>query len=184
MAITMARAMGAIIVLCCVGSGSATVYTVGEANGWSTNVDYSTWTSGKTFSVGDSLDFNYGAGAHSVDEVSASDYKSCATGNSITSDSSGTTSITLKTAGTHYFICGVIGHCSLGMKMAVPVGAATTTSPSTPTTTTPPSSTTTSPPTPTTTTTTTTSSHSASNAISPSMGILLFGVALLKLGLF
>lgn len=51
----MVRAMGAILVLCCVGSGSATVYTVGDSSGWATGVDYTTWISGKTFRVGDSL---------------------------------------------------------------------------------------------------------------------------------
>lgn len=34
---------------------SATDYTVGDTSGWSLGVDYSTWTSGKTFVVGDSL---------------------------------------------------------------------------------------------------------------------------------
>ncbi|KAF8404657.1 hypothetical protein HHK36_009545 [Tetracentron sinense] len=46
----------AILVLCCVVPSLATVYTVGDTTGWMTNVDYSTWTSGKTFAVGDSLD--------------------------------------------------------------------------------------------------------------------------------
>ena len=67
--------------------------------------------------------FNYGAG-HTVDEVSESDYKSCTLGNSISSDSSGTTSIALKTAGSHYFICAIPGHCAGGMKLSVNVGAA------------------------------------------------------------
>lgn len=66
--------------------------------------------------------FNYGSG-HTVDEVSGSDYNSCTVGNAITSDSSGATTITLKTAGTHYFICGVPGHCGSGMKLAVTVGS-------------------------------------------------------------
>lgn len=67
--------------------------------------------------------FNYGAG-HTVDEVSESDYKSCTLGNAISSDSSGTTSIALKTAGSHYFICGIPGHCDGGMKLSIKVGAA------------------------------------------------------------
>ncbi|XP_077251497.1 blue copper protein-like [Tasmannia lanceolata] len=178
MAIAMARTMGAIIVLCCVASGSATVYTVGDTNGWATNVDYSTWTSGKSFAVGDSLVFNYGGGAHTVDEVSTSDYSSCTVGNSITTDSSGTTTITLKTSGTHYFICGVVGHCSQGMKLSVTVGGGTTTTPSTPTSTTPPSSTTTTSP------TTTTATPSDSSTLSPSIAIFIFGAALLKLGIY
>ncbi|XP_061371752.1 blue copper protein-like [Gastrolobium bilobum] len=107
----------------------ATVYTVGDTSGWAIGADYSTWTSAKTFAVGDSLVFNYGAG-HTVDEVKESDYKSCTTGNSINTDSSGATTIALKTAGTHYFICAVPGHCAGGMKLAVTVKAGKATAPS------------------------------------------------------
>ncbi|EPS60310.1 hypothetical protein M569_14493, partial [Genlisea aurea] len=101
-------------------------YSVGDSSGWSIGTDYSTWTKGKPFAVGDTLAFSYAGGGHTVDEVSARDYKSCTTGNSITSDSSGDTTIALNTAGTHYFICGVPGHCSAGMKLAVTVAAGTT----------------------------------------------------------
>lgn len=66
--------------------------------------------------------FKYGSG-HTVDEVTSSDYGSCTIGNSITTDNTGSTTIPLKTAGKHYFICGVIGHCSGGMKLAVTVAA-------------------------------------------------------------
>ncbi|KAL8096377.1 blue copper protein-like [Apium graveolens] len=97
-------------------------YTVGDSSGWALSVDYGTWASDKTFNVGDSLVFNYGTG-HTVDEVSSSDYGSCTIGNSITTDNTGSTTIPLKTAGKHYFICGVIGHCSGGMKLAVTVAA-------------------------------------------------------------
>ncbi|KAL9446869.1 hypothetical protein AB3S75_014524 [Citrus x aurantiifolia] len=112
----------AVLVFCVVVPSFATVYNVGESSGWAMGTDYSTWTSSKTFAVGDSLVFNYGSG-HTVDEVSGSDYNSCTVGNAITSDSSGATTITLKTAGTHYFICGVPGHCGSGMKLAVTVGS-------------------------------------------------------------
>ena len=66
--------------------------------------------------------FNYGTG-HTVDEVKESDYKSCTMGNSLSTDSSGATTITLKTAGTHYFMCAAPGHCDGGMKLAVKVKA-------------------------------------------------------------
>ncbi|XP_015932894.1 blue copper protein [Arachis duranensis] len=101
----------------------AKVYTVGESIGWAIGADYSTWASDKTFHVGDKLVFNYGAG-HTVDEVKENDYKSCTTGNSLTSDSSGATTIILKTAGTHYFICAAPAHCMGGMQLAVTVKAA------------------------------------------------------------
>ncbi|KAL5558917.1 hypothetical protein UlMin_035128 [Ulmus minor] len=110
---------------------SATVYTVGDTSGWALGGDYSTWASGKTFAVGDSIVFNYGGG-HTVDEVSASDYNACTVGNAINSDSSGATTVALKTAGTHYFICGVVGHCGNGMKLAVTVKAAGSSTDTTP----------------------------------------------------
>ncbi|KAH7846849.1 hypothetical protein Vadar_018838 [Vaccinium darrowii] len=102
----------------------ATVYTVGDSSGWTMGVDYTTWTSGKTFVVGDSLVFNYGSG-HTVDEVSASDYNSCTVGHPISTDNSGSTNISLNTGGTHYYICGVLGHCASGMKLAVTVTTGT-----------------------------------------------------------
>ncbi|KAK8643110.1 hypothetical protein V6N13_012424 [Hibiscus sabdariffa] len=117
-----------LVVLGMIVPSLATVYTVGDTSGWTTGVDYSTWTQGKTFRVGDSLVFNYPS-FHTVDEVSSSDYSTCTVGNAIRSDNSGATTVTLKTAGTVYFICGATGHCANGMKLAVKVesGSSTTT---------------------------------------------------------
>ncbi|KAG5612696.1 hypothetical protein H5410_023977 [Solanum commersonii] len=155
--------------MCCVVPSLAKVYTVGDSSGWGLGVDYTSWASGTTLNVGDSLAFNYPSG-HTVDEVSSSDYASCTTGNSITSDSSGATTIPLKTAGTHYFICSVMGHCGGGMKLAVTVAAAGgsgggSTTPS-PDTTTPTSG----------TTTPTTAHPSASVILSPFIPLLISGV--------
>uniref|UniRef100_A0A2P2QSK8 Phytocyanin domain-containing protein n=1 Tax=Rhizophora mucronata TaxID=61149 RepID=A0A2P2QSK8_RHIMU len=122
MAALGAGAICAVLVICMAVPSLATVYTVGETAGWALGSDYSTWTNGKTFAVGDSLVFNYGGG-HTVDEVSASDYKTCTVGNALNSAQSSPTTVTLKTAGTHYFICGAPGHCGNGMKLAVTVGA-------------------------------------------------------------
>lgn len=57
MAGTGAAIVGMFLVLSMVMMPSclATVYTVGDSSGWTSGVDYSTWTSGKTFAVGDSL---------------------------------------------------------------------------------------------------------------------------------
>ncbi|KAJ7958967.1 blue copper protein-like [Quillaja saponaria] len=120
--------LGLILVVNLVIPSLATVYTVGDSSGWATGVDYSTWTSGKTFVGGDSLVFNYGGTGHTVDEVTSNDYKTCTIGNSLSTDSSGTTTIALKTAGSHYYICGVIGHCGNGMKLTVNVKTAGTSS--------------------------------------------------------
>ncbi|XVE60539.1 hypothetical protein DITRI_Ditri05aG0136900 [Diplodiscus trichospermus] len=140
-----------LLTLCMVVPSLATVYTVGDTSGWTLGVDYSTWTKGKTFKVGDSLGellnpqsqkkpftiiksiFNYPT-SHTVDEVSSSDYSTCTVGNAITTDNSGSTTVALKTAGTHYFICGVVSHCGNGMKLAVKVESGSSTTPSTATT--------------------------------------------------
>ncbi|XP_058099956.1 blue copper protein-like [Magnolia sinica] len=161
------RAMGAVLALCFVVSSTATVYTVGDASGWGLTVDYNTWTSGKTFAVGDSLAFTYVGGDHTVTEVSASDYSSCSAANAINTDSSGTTTIALKTAGTHYFICAVPSHCSGGMKVAVKVGGTS----GTPTSTTTGTGIMTAMP-------TDTYMYSATSMVFPSTAMLLIGVAL------
>lgn len=44
-----------LLVLCMVVPSFAAVYTVGDTSGWTTGIDYSTWTQGKTFKVGDTL---------------------------------------------------------------------------------------------------------------------------------
>ncbi|XP_071711916.1 mavicyanin-like [Rutidosis leptorrhynchoides] len=120
-----------MIFLSCSVPCLAKVYTVGDSSGWSLGVDYSTWTSDKTFAVGDTLVFNYGS-SHSVDEVTSSDYGTCNVGNSIASYTSGPTTIALNTTGTHYFVCGVVGHCSGGMKLSVPVTGGGGATPATP----------------------------------------------------
>ncbi|KAH9601959.1 hypothetical protein KSS87_000332 [Heliosperma pusillum] len=120
-----------LVILFTMQPSLATVYTVGDASGWTLGVDYGTWSSSNSFLVGDSLVFDYGSG-HTVDEVKPSDYKTCTIGNPITTDNKGSSTILLQTPGTHFFICGVIGHCSTGMKLSVNVlASAGTDSPST-----------------------------------------------------
>ncbi|KAE8099953.1 hypothetical protein FH972_017896 [Carpinus fangiana] len=158
-----------VLLLCMIVPSLATVHTVGDSGGWTLSADYSTWTSGKTFVVGDSLVFKYSSG-HTVDEVSGSDYSSCTVGNSLTTDSSGSTTIPLKTAGPHYFICSVVGHCGSGMKLSVTVAKASTAAAPTASSGTPSSNGNTTITTPAGTTPTTTSIDSSSGAsLSPIM---------------
>ncbi|GJN00309.1 hypothetical protein PR202_ga17731 [Eleusine coracana subsp. coracana] len=117
-------ALAALVLVSCASAVVATQYTVGDTSGWTTGTDYTTWASDKKFKVGDKLVFKYAGAAHTVDEVSASDYAACSSSKVLSSDSTGTTTVTLKTAGKHYFICGVTGHCSGGMKLVVNVAAA------------------------------------------------------------
>ncbi|KAJ6673222.1 BLUE COPPER PROTEIN [Salix viminalis] len=61
-------------------SSKATDYEVGDSTGWKAPSDtsfYSTWASGKNFTVGDTLKFTFTTGVHDVATVSKSDYDSC-----------------------------------------------------------------------------------------------------------
>ena len=75
------------------------------------------------------LVFNYDS-SHTVDLVSSTDYATCAFGNSIASYNTGTTTIALNTTGSHYFICGIPGHCTGGMQLSVKVTSSDDISPS------------------------------------------------------
>ncbi|GLT51548.1 hypothetical protein SLA2020_249510 [Shorea laevis] len=147
----MAIAVAFLLLLLASPAAYAADYVVGDTSGWNQGVDYGTWVQGKTFNVGDNLVFTYGA-SHSVDEVSQSDYNSCATGNPLNTHTGGNNTIPLSKAGSMYFICPVSGHCASGMKLAVNVSASGTPSPSSPpppsSSTTPPGSTTPPPPPP------------------------------------
>jgi hypothetical protein len=48
-------ALVALLVASCAAMAAATSYTVGDGKGWVIGVDYSGWTSGKSFAVGDKL---------------------------------------------------------------------------------------------------------------------------------
>ncbi|GLJ09056.1 hypothetical protein SUGI_0100950 [Cryptomeria japonica] len=126
-------AMAALLVLCAsCHYAEATDYTVGDAQQWGFGANYTTWASSKTFLVGDTLVFIYANGAHDVLEVQKSAYDSCATSNPTKQYTDGNTRISLTSSGTRYFICGITGHCSGGMKVAVTVSAGTSTTPTTP----------------------------------------------------
>ncbi|CAI8606701.1 unnamed protein product [Vicia faba] len=166
----------------------ATDYTVGDANQWTQGVDYTTWTSGKTFKVGDNLVFKYG-GTHQVNEVDESDYKSCSSSNTIKNYNDGDSKVPLTKAGKIYFICPTTGHCTVGMKLEVDVVAASTTptpSGTPPTTKTPAPSTTpsTTPSTPSSETNSTSPSQPKdSGAVSVSNGVgILMGSLFVVLG--
>lgn len=65
--------------------------------------------------------FTYSTG-HNVYEVSSTDATACDSSNPLAIYASANPTVTLSTAGTHSFICEVLGHCVLGMKMSVDVG--------------------------------------------------------------
>ncbi|KAK1393236.1 Phytocyanin domain-containing protein [Heracleum sosnowskyi] len=98
---------------------ATTTFTVGgPTGGWDIGTNLQTWSSSQPFSVGDGLIFQYTPN-HNLLEVSKEDYDACQSSNPIQVYPSGATPITLTAPGSRYFICGVGGHCSLGMKVEI-----------------------------------------------------------------
>nr|XP_043626554.1 cucumber peeling cupredoxin-like [Erigeron canadensis] len=106
-------------------------HTVGGNIGWtvpSTGPSaYTNWASAQTFSVGDTLLFNFATGAHTVAEVAQAAYGPCTNTNPINLVSTGPARLTLNAPGTHYYICTVGTHCQIGQKLAINVSAASPT---------------------------------------------------------
>ncbi|OAY47156.1 blue copper protein [Manihot esculenta] len=124
-------------------SATGVNYTVGDSQGWNLLSNaaafYQNWASGKDFMAGDILVFNYNNGAHDVAEVTKENYESCNTANPISRSFTPPTTITL-TAGEHFYVCTIPGHCNAGQKLAVNVSSSGTGTPPSSTTPTNPSS--------------------------------------------
>ncbi|KAF3327576.1 Early nodulin-like protein 1 [Carex littledalei] len=63
--------------------------------------------------------FSYSSSQHDVLEVTQANFDSCTTSNPIATHTDGNTVVTLSAVGTRYFICGITGHCSGGMKVQI-----------------------------------------------------------------
>ncbi|XP_042516135.1 basic blue protein-like [Macadamia integrifolia] len=92
-------------------------YTVGDSSGWDFNVR--DWPTGKTFTAGDILVFNYNPSVHNVVKVDIHGYNDCEVspqGSKIFT--SGHDSIAV-IAGHNYFISSFPGQCNKGMKIDI-----------------------------------------------------------------
>ncbi|KAL1190649.1 Mavicyanin [Cardamine amara subsp. amara] len=100
---------------------ASSFYVVGDFNGWKPmGVDYyKTWSSSKTFYVGDSLIFQYNKDLHNVMEVNFQDFESCNPSSALATYQSEYEPVNLNRTGHYYFICGVPGHCESGQKLDV-----------------------------------------------------------------
>ncbi|KAJ6820587.1 putative mavicyanin isoform X1 [Iris pallida] len=106
------------------GSSSAAVYTVGDKQGWTTmgTPNYTAWAEEVLPCRRHSV-FLYNNTFHNVVEVKKSDYDACTVKSAIETHATGKDSITIKTAGTHYYLCGFPGHCAIGQKVAIAASA-------------------------------------------------------------
>jgi plastocyanin len=108
------------------GTALGASYTVGAPRGsWDTQTNYVQWTSSIKFLAGDQVLFRYSRAAHNVVEVSKADYDACSASSPIASFQTGNDIVPLTAAGSRYFICGVPGHCDVGMKVRIDVEEAT-----------------------------------------------------------
>ncbi|KAK7388668.1 hypothetical protein VNO78_23491 [Psophocarpus tetragonolobus] len=113
------------------GSAAQTRHVVGDALGWTIPsggaATYATWASSLTFSLGDSLVFNFSTGQHDVAKVTKSGFDACNGGSPIFSIRNGPATVTLNETGEQYYICTVGAHCSAGQKLAINVTRASAT---------------------------------------------------------
>uniref|UniRef100_A0ACD5VK09 Uncharacterized protein n=1 Tax=Avena sativa TaxID=4498 RepID=A0ACD5VK09_AVESA len=101
-------------------SAAAKTYIVGDAAGWSRNVE-AWWLGGKTFYAGDVLVFNYDKERHDVVMLGRRWYRRCQVPRHSTKSRvlrTGNDAVTLR-RGYNYFICGQPGHCNNNMKLAI-----------------------------------------------------------------
>ncbi|CAL0307116.1 unnamed protein product [Lupinus luteus] len=117
------------------GSAAQTSHVVGDSTGWTIPsggaATYTTWASNKTFTLGDTLVFNFANAQHDVAKVSKSDFDACNGGSAIFTITTSPAIVTLNETGEQYYICAFTGHCSAGQKLAIKVTQkASTNSPS------------------------------------------------------
>ncbi|KAI3984468.1 hypothetical protein MKX01_000131 [Papaver californicum] len=96
------------------------VYGVGGTKQWGFSGSYNKWCTRRSFFAGDTLVSKYPAGAHNTVRVSKFVYKTCKATERESAKAmwTGNDKSTLR-KGNNYFMCGMPGHCSAGMKINV-----------------------------------------------------------------
>ncbi|KAL0710578.1 hypothetical protein Bca4012_017556 [Brassica carinata] len=115
-----------------IGLAVATDHTIGGPSGWTVGANLKTWAAGQTFAVGDNLVFAYPSAFHDVVEVTKPEYDSCQAVKPLITFANGNSIVPLTTPGKRYFICGMPGHCTQGMKLEVNVIPAANAAPTAP----------------------------------------------------
>ncbi|KAL1202692.1 Mavicyanin [Cardamine amara subsp. amara] len=96
-------------------------HIVGDSSGWELLTNFTNWTQGREFHVGDVLVFNYNKDQHNVMQVNSTAYSDCGRDNYISIFTKGNDSVIISEAGEHWFICGVNNHCENGQKLSIDV---------------------------------------------------------------
>ncbi|KAF5472711.1 hypothetical protein F2P56_009405 [Juglans regia] len=102
--------------------GAQVHHVVGDDRGWDPASDLSSWSSGKTFRVGDKIWFTYSSAKESIAEVkSKEEYEACDVSNPIKMYTDGLESISLDGEGVRYFASSKAESCRNGLKLHVEV---------------------------------------------------------------
>ncbi|CAE5967635.1 unnamed protein product [Arabidopsis arenosa] len=98
-----------------------TEHIVGDSSGWELFTNYTNWTQGREFHVGDVLVFNYKSDQHNVMQVNSTAYTDCGIDNYTSLFTKGNDSIIISEVGELWFICAVGDHCENGQKLSINV---------------------------------------------------------------
>ncbi|KAF3451806.1 hypothetical protein FNV43_RR07902 [Rhamnella rubrinervis] len=102
--------------------GAQVHHVVGGDRGWDPSTDVASWSSGKSFRVGDKLWFTYSAPQSGIAEVSSKkEYEACDVSNPIRMYTDGLDKIQLDTEGLRYFASSDPESCKNGLKLHVDV---------------------------------------------------------------
>ncbi|KAM7470382.1 hypothetical protein LguiA_008565 [Lonicera macranthoides] len=113
----VATAMLVLYLMVQIDTADATTYIVGDSKGW--QWDVGVWLKGKNFKAGDILVFKYEPGTHTVGIVKdKAGYDNCLLSSIVREYKSGNDQVQL-VRGDQYIICGIPGHCSAGMRIAI-----------------------------------------------------------------
>ncbi|XP_042396538.1 mavicyanin-like [Zingiber officinale] len=118
----MSKRLGFVVALAVLmGLSDATLYKVGDNQGWKSGVNYTEWSDGKTFYIGDTIVFNYGRETENVVQVTHKTFRNCSSDNPIRVFHTGKDVFNLEKRSHLYFICGLPGHCESGQKVDIRV---------------------------------------------------------------
>ncbi|XVF87828.1 hypothetical protein PTKIN_Ptkin18bG0152100 [Pterospermum kingtungense] len=103
-------------------TGAQVHHVVGGDRGWDPSSDVASWSSGKSFRVGDKIWFAYSAAQESIIELKSKDeYESCDVSNPIRMYTDGLDNISLDEEGIRYFVSSRPESCKNGLKLHVDV---------------------------------------------------------------
>ncbi|KAL6990474.1 hypothetical protein U1Q18_044420 [Sarracenia purpurea var. burkii] len=123
-----------VMVMAVCGVSMGAVYKVGDSAGWTNtdHLDYKSWSSTKTFHVGDTILFEYNKQFQNVIRVTHKNFNACNATGAYFSLSTGNDSFIIPRTGHFYFICSLPGHCEAGQKVDIRVPKTSPPPPSTP----------------------------------------------------